>query len=91
LKRSEVDIVQCSRAIRKFVRLCSLTNEFRAKATHTVPCAGLMAIRALSQSCLWHGNTDEVGRAPSDGASQSITLAGIRTRGPGDLIYLQTG
>jgi hypothetical protein len=57
---------------------------------HTVPCAGLMAIRALSQSCLWHGNTDEVGCAPSDGASQSITLAGIK-RGPGDLSYLQTG
>jgi hypothetical protein len=36
-----------------------------------------------------HGNTDEVGRAPSD--SQSITLARIRTRGPGGLIYLQTG
>jgi hypothetical protein len=32
---------------------------------HTVPCAGLMAIRALSQPCLWHGNTDEVGCAPS--------------------------
>jgi hypothetical protein len=32
LKRSEVDIVQCSGAIRKFVRLCSQTNDVSSKS-----------------------------------------------------------